>query len=91
MERDDVNEISNEEGDDEGDHEGDDEGDLEGNEDSDTISPHIRDTLLRISNEIRARRENESISDNQVHDNEVDNEVDNETISNSSDEIEVFI
>ena len=87
MERDDVNEERNHEGDDEGDHEGDDEG----GEDGDTISPHIRDTLLRISNEIRARRENESISDNQVHDNEVDNEVDNETISNSSDEIEVFI
>lgn len=87
MERDDVNEEGNHEGDDEGDHEGDDEG----GEDGDTISPHIRDTLLRISNEIRARRENESISDNQVHDNEVDNEVDNETISNSSDEIEVFI
>ena len=73
---DDNGNVSNEEGDEENDE-----------LDNDTITPHIRDTLLRISNEIRARRENESISDNQVHDNEVDNE----TISNSSDEIEVFI
>ena len=72
-------------------------------EDNNTISPHIRDTLLEISNQIRTRRENESVSNNQAHEseinnevdnevnNEVDNEVDNETISNSSDEIEVFI
>tara|TARA_A100001015_G_scaffold142743_1_gene158367 strand:- start:694 stop:930 length:237 start_codon:yes stop_codon:yes gene_type:complete len=60
-------------------------------EDNNTISPHIRDTLLEISNQIRTRRENESVSNNQAHESEINNEVDNETISNSSDEIEVFI
>lgn len=69
---DDNGNISNEEGDEQNDE-----------LDNNTISPRIRDTLLRISNEIRTRRENESISDNHAHDNE--------TISNSSDEIEVFI
>ena len=63
----------------------------EDGEDNNTISPHIRDTLLEISNQIRMRRDNEFPSDNQTHNSEVNNEVDNETISNSSDEIEVFI
>lgn len=86
---DDNGNISNDEGDEEEYQEGEQEVDLD--QDSDTISPHIRETLLRISNEIMARRENEYGTDNRAHDNEVDNELDNETISNSSDEIEVFI
>lgn len=92
MESEDANiNVSNEEGN----IEGNSEEDEEEHENNDTISPHIRETLLRISNEIMARRENEYGPDNPAPDselnNEVDNELDNETISNSSDEIEVFI
>ena len=87
-----VDEEGDEEVDEEGDEEVDEEEDEEGDENNDTISPHIRETLLQISNQIRIRRENESYPGNQTQDITIsNNEIDNETISNSSDEIEVFI
>lgn len=97
VEREDANRnISNGEEDQEIEEDNEVEDNQELEDDYDTISPHIRDTLLQISNEIRDMRENEYGADNQAYDitsndNEVDNELDNETISNSSDEIEVFI